>query len=520
MKKEMAKRVLISVSDKTGVVEFARGLEALGLEIISTGGTAKTLAGAGLKVTLVSEVTGFPEILDGRVKTLHPAVHGGILARRVPEHLQQIESQGIAPIDLVVVNLYPFRETVSRADATLADAIENIDIGGPSMIRAAAKNHESVAVVVRPERYGEVLDQLERTGGIDAGLRFKLAVEAFAHTAAYDQAIAAYLQGIVGERRSDSAETDLPEECAVSGRKIMDLRYGENPQQRAAFYRCPGPETGIAGGRILQGKELSYNNIVDAEAAWDLVGEFEQPAVVIIKHTNPCGVAVRPSLVEAYREAYKADPVSAFGGIVGLNRPLDPETAAEMVKTFLEVVVAPGCDQEALEILKARQGLRVLVAGGRRRETQPLIKTVSGGFLVQDVDRETIIENQLRVVTDRKPTGAEMADLKFGFAVVKHVKSNAIVIVKDGCTLGIGAGQMNRVGAAEIALKQAGDRCQGAMLASDAFFPFRDTVDLAASYGIAAIIQPGGSNKDDESIAAANEHRMAMVLTGMRHFRH
>lgn len=511
-------RALISVSDKTGLVEFARGLAALGIEIISTGGTARALTDAGLKVTPVSEITGFPEILDGRVKTLHPAIYGGILARRIPEHLEQIEKQGIAPIDLVVVNLYPFQETVSRKDATFAEAIENIDIGGPSMLRAAAKNHESVAVVVRPQRYGEILDQLEKTGEISADFRFKLAVEAFAHTAEYDRAITAYLQEKAAECQIESKS--FPDRYSLDGLKVMDLRYGENPHQRAAFYRSPGPAFGIAGGRILQGKELSYNNIVDAEAALRLVSEFTAPAAVIVKHTNPCGVAVSTDLVGAYRTAFAADPVSAFGGIVALNGVLDASTAAEMVKTFLEVVVVPGCEPEALEILRTKPGLRVLVVHQEAARDLPVIKTVSGGFLVQEPDRETLVPAQLRTVTRRAPTEAEMADLQFAFTVVKHVKSNAIVVAANGRTLGIGAGQMNRVGAAEIALKQAGENCRGAVLASDAFFPFRDTVDAAAASGISAIIQPGGSNRDEESIAAADEHGLAMVFTGIRHFQH
>jgi phosphoribosylaminoimidazolecarboxamide formyltransferase/IMP cyclohydrolase len=507
------RRALISVSDKRGLEDFAWGLSELGYEIISTGGTARALQERGIPVTPVSAVTGFPEILEGRVKTLHPKIHGGILAKRVPEHLKQLEEQGIGLIDLVVVNLYPFRETVSRPGVTLEEAIENIDIGGPSLVRAAAKNYTYVAVVVNPDRYPLVLEQLRSKGEVDPATRFELAVEAFAHTAAYDAAIAQYLSNVrVG--------SPFPPVVAVVGEKVQDLRYGENPHQRAAFYREVGAAGGLAFARQLQGKELSFNNLMDAQAAWALASEFPQPACVIIKHNNPCGAAVAEAPAEAYRRAFAADPVSAFGGIVGFNAPVDVPTAQEMVKTFLEVVVAPACLPEALEVLRQKEGLRVLevpgAAGGRLWD----IKALSGGFLVQEADLAEDRPEEWRVVTKRVPTASEMEELRFAWKVVKHVKSNAIVVTKGRVTLGVGAGQMNRVGAAKIALEQAGENARGAVLASDAFFPFPDTVELAAQAGITAIIQPGGSVRDEEAIAACDRHGLAMVFTGRRHFKH
>jgi len=508
------KRALISVSDKTGLVDFARKIAELGWEIVSTGGTARTLEEAGIKVTEISRVTDFPEILDGRVKTLHPKVHGGILAKNTPEHFQVLKEQGIVPIDLVVVNLYPFQQTIARPGVSLDEAIENIDIGGPTMVRAAAKNYQRVAIVVNPQKYGEILSELEEKGEISIATRERLALEAFQHTAQYDAAIANYLAG-------KFTNEQFPEQYIVVGQKKQDLRYGENPHQKAAFYVFPGNTQGtIAGARQLQGKELSYNNIVDIEAAWTLVQEFEQPAACIIKHTNPCGTALGENLVEAYQRALAADPVSAFGGIIGLNRQVDKETAEKIAETFMEAVVAPGFAPDALEVLKKKQNLRLLEIEPVQEQSEYWLEKVSGGFLVQDLDKKTVNLEELQVVTEKKPTAAELEELLFAWKVVKHVKSNAIVVTKDRQTIGVGAGQMNRVGAANIAFKQAGEKVQGAVLASDAFFPFRDTVDAAAKAGIKAIIQPGGSIRDEESIQACNEHGITMVFTGVRHFKH
>ncbi|MCR4420219.1 MAG: bifunctional phosphoribosylaminoimidazolecarboxamide formyltransferase/IMP cyclohydrolase [Clostridia bacterium] len=509
----MARRALISVSDKRGLDVFARGLKELGFEIISTGGTARSLEGWGVAVTPVSRVTGFPEILEGRLKTLHPLIHGGILAKRVPEHLEQLAVQGIELIDLVVVNLYPFRETVSRPGVTLEEAIENIDIGGPSLVRAAAKNHAYVTVVVNPERYPLVLEQLRSKGEVDAETRFALAVEAFAHTAAYDAAIAQYLSNVrVG--------SPFPPVVALVGEKVQDLRYGENPHQRAAFYREVGATGGLAFARQLQGKELSFNNLMDTQAAWALVRELPAPAAVVIKHNNPCGAAVAGSLSEAYRKAFEADPTSAFGGIVGLNAPVDEATARELAKIFLEVVVAPGYSPEALEVLRQKEALRLLEIPAAPEGRQWDVKALGGGFLVQEADVVDAAPEEWRVVTRRAPTEAEKQELAFAWKVVKHVKSNAIVVTKNRVTLGVGAGQMNRVGAAKIALEQAGEAARGAVLGSDAFFPFPDTVEVAAKAGITAIIQPGGSVRDQESIDACDRYGLAMVFTGKRHFKH
>lgn len=507
----MGKRALLSVSDKRGIVDFAQGLVKLGYEILSTGGTAKILAEHGIPVTPVSEVTGFPEILEGRVKTLHPKIHGGILAKRIPAHLTQLEEHGIVPISLVVVNLYPFKETVAKPGVTIEEAIENIDIGGPAMVRAAAKNHQYVTVIVNPERYGEVLTLLEKEGEVPLAMRRRLAYEAFSHTAHYDAMISKYLGSLLEEK-------ELPLEFTLGGQKIQDLRYGENPHQKAAFYQVE--DYGLAAAEQLQGKELSFNNIMDLEAAWDLVQEFSQPACAIIKHTNPCGVAIGENLKEAYTKAYEADPVSAFGGIVGLNREVDGETAQALIQIFLEAVAAPAYTQEALAILKAKPGLRVLKVKGRSQGRTLDIKTVSGGFLVQERDDQPSSPDWQWVTETKVEDESLLKDLQFAWTVVKHVKSNAIVTAKNGVTTGIGPGQTNRVGAAKIALRQAGDKAKGGVLASDAFFPFRDTVDLAAQYGIKAIIQPGGSLRDEESIAACNEHGIAMAFTGRRHFRH
>ncbi|OPX83670.1 MAG: Bifunctional purine biosynthesis protein PurH [Pelotomaculum sp. PtaB.Bin104] len=510
------KRALISVSNKEGLVDFARGLAELDIEIISTGGTEKALREAGVPVTYISDVTGFPEILDGRVKTLHPNVHGGILALRNEDHLSQLAKHGIAPIDLVVVNLYPFRETVAKPGVTLEEAIENIDIGGPTMVRSAAKNYQHVLIVVNPERYMEVLDAL-RQGEVDSAFRQALALEAFSHTASYDTAIAAYLKGL------EAKDELFPPTWNISLKREQLLRYGENPHQLAAFYRDPAVIGTCAGNAVqLSGKELSYNNIGDLDSAFELVREFTEPAAVIVKHNNPCGCACSAQLHDAYLKALECDPVSAFGGIVALNRVVDAATAEEMAKIFLEVIIAPGYQDDALEILKKKSALRVLETGPITGQTNDrfVYRKVNGGLLVQEADREVLRLPDLKVVTKRQPTQEEMDELIFAMTVVKHVRSNAIVVTGGRQLLGVGAGQMNRVGSAKIAFEQAGEKARGAMLGSDAFFPFRDTLDEAAKAGITAIIQPGGSIRDDESIAAADEHGIAMVFTGMRHFKH
>lgn len=510
------RRALISVSNKAGVADFARELVTLGFEVVSTGGTAKSLREAGIPVTYITEVTGFPEILGGRVKTLHPKVHGGILAKRNEAHLAELAAQEITLIDLVVVNLYPFQETISKPGVTLAEAIENIDIGGPTMVRAAAKNHEAVIIVVNPNRYPEVVAELKATGEVGLELRRQLAVEAFAHTGAYDAAIAQYLSKV-------STSEILPPVFTLTGEKAQDLRYGENPHQGASFYRLPGAKgVGVATARQLHGKELSFNNIMDIQAALDIVREFDETAAVIIKHTNPCGVAVAPAQLAAYNRAFAADPVSAFGGIVGFNREVEAATATEMAKIFLEAIIAPSYSEEALSILKTKANIRLLETGPLTAEAVSgyNVKTVGGGFLVQELDTAVEDETSWRVVTTKQPSPIEKENLKFAWKVVKHVKSNAIVVVKDGVTLGVGAGQMNRVGAAKIALEQAGNEVKGAVLSSDAFFPFPDTVEEAAKAGITAIIQPGGSVRDEESIQAANRLGIAMIFTGRRHFKH
>ncbi len=511
----MQKRALISVSDKAGVVEFAGELVDLGFEIVSTGGTYKTITQAGVPATYVTQITGFPEILDGRVKTLHPKVHGGILAKGTPEHMAQLESQGIAPIEIVAVNLYPFAQVMAKADFTLEEAVENIDIGGPAMVRAAAKNFERVAVIVDPENYAQVLAELKASGQVSRELRLRLASEAYTHTALYDRMISAYFQSLV----SDSIFTPVQ---TLAGEKVQDLRYGENPHQRAAFYRLAGQGEGsLAYAKQLQGKELSYNNLVDMNAAWALAREFSEPAAVIIKHTNPCGVAASSNLQESYLKAFASDPVSAFGGIVACNQEVDIESAREMAKLFLEVIVAPAYSAEALQVFEAKQNLRLMAVGDMDAGQQRLeIKQIEGGFLVQDLDVAAEDPQSWQVVSKQQPSAEDLAELGFAMKVCKHVKSNAIVVSKDKTSLGVGAGQMNRVGSAGIALTQAGTKAQGAYLASDAFFPFRDTVDAAAKAGIKAIVQPGGSVKDGESIAAADEHGIIMVFTGIRHFKH
>ncbi len=509
----MIKNALISVSDKTGVVELGRGLVELGVNVYSTGGTFKALQQAGVEVHSVEELTHFPEMMDGRVKTLHPMVHGGILAIRDNEaHQKAMADHGIQSLDLVVVNLYPFRETIAKEGVTLEEAIENIDIGGPTMVRSAAKNNAFVGIVVNPDRYSEVLDRLRKDGDLGRDFRLVLAQEAFAHTAAYDTAIANYFSERLGQ-------TPFPAEYLQAYEKVTDLRYGENPHQKAAFYKEIGHADGMGAMKQLHGKELSYNNIVDMEAAWNMVWEFNEPAACIIKHTNPCGAAIGKDLHEAYVKAYEADSVSAFGGIVALNREVDAATATEMSKIFLEVIMAPSFNAEALQILEAKKNIR-LIELEKPKSNQVAVKKVSGGLLVQTEDDLQEDETTYTVVTKVQPTKEQWDALRFAWKMVKHVKSNAILIAKDNRTLGVGAGQMNRVGSAKIALEEAGEEAKGAVLASDAFFPFGDTVATAAEHGIAAIIQPGGSIRDEESIANADKAGIAMVFTHVRHFKH
>jgi len=527
------KRALISVYDKRGIVELARGLAALGVDIISTGGTYRTLQAAGVPVREVAEVAGFPEILDGRVKTLQPQIHAGILAiRSNPAHMTQLAEHGVTPIDLVVVNLYPFRETVANPAVTLEEAIEKIDIGGPTMVRAAAKNYQDVGVIVNPDRYADVLAELRETGDLSLQTRFALMLEAFQHTAAYDSAIAGWLSTrgrevvaarVAGEEAPAAAGSSFPQALTLTFTKVQDLRYGENPHQVAAFY-SDGTTAGtvIARAKQLHGKELSYNNINDAHAALELVKEFAEPAAVAIKHANPCGVAVAPTIAEAYRKAYEADTVSIFGGIVALNRPCDRETAENLSKIFLEIVIAPAFEPDALKVLEKKKNLRLLETGPIDRNPPAGfdMKRVGGGLLVQGWDAIDEDPATWKAVTGTAPTPEQLRDLAFAMKVCKHVKSNAIVVARDGQTLGVGAGQMNRIDAARFAIKQAGEAARGAVLASDAFFPFPDVVEAAGEAGIAAIVQPGGSIRDDESIARAGELGIAMVFTGVRHFRH
>jgi len=505
-------RALISVSNKAGVVELAKGLQKLGIEIISTGGTAKVLKENGIKVKDISEVTGFPEMLDGRVKTLHPKVHGGILAvRSNKEHVRQIKEYEIEPIDLVVVNLYPFEETIRKSDR-LEDAIENIDVGGPAMVRSAAKNYRDVAIVVDPKDYDAVLKELkENDKSLSEKTREKLAAKAFSHTARYDSIISGHLREKFGVR-------EPPETLTVSYKKIQELRYGENPHQKAALYQGE-KACGIAGAKQLHGKQLSFNNIVDLDAALGLVREFDEPTAVIVKHGNPCGVASDKNIVNAYKKAHACDPMSAYGGIIALNRRVDVATAKEITSTFIEALIAPGYDPEALEVLKLKKDLRAVELSGDSIDILQL-KQVSGGMLVQDNDALLLRPEEMKVVTKKKPTKEEMEDLLFAWKVVKHAKSNAIVVVKEKQAIGVGAGQMSRVDSVEIAVKKAGDKAKGAVLASDAFFPFSDGVKKAAEAGITAVIQPGGSIRDAEVIEAANQHDIAMVFTGVRHFKH
>lgn len=510
-------RALISVSDKTGVVELARRLARLGVTILSTGGTLRHLAEAGIPVTAVQEVTGFPEILGGRVKTLHPKIHGGILARRhVASDLDQLREHGIGPIDMVVVNLYPFAETAARPGVTPEEAMEQVDIGGPAMVRAAAKNYRDVVVVVSPERYGAVMELLEKEGDVPEDVRLALAAEAFAHTAAYDAAVANYLQGL----RRDAPP--FPERLVLSFVKEADVRYGENPHQRAALYReTPPVRPSIVGAELLHGKELSFNNVNDASAALEIVSEFDEPAAVAVKHTNPCGVAIGETLLEAYRKAHDADPTSIFGGIVALNRTVEADVAEELAKIFLEVIIAPDFTEEALAILTRKPSLRLLRTGPVKKVRGGWdLKRVRGGLLVQEGDDVEEDPRTWRVVTRRAPTEEELAALWFGWRVVKHVKSNAVLLARDGQTVGIGAGQMNRILPTRMSIAQAGEKAKGACLASDAFFPFPDVVEAAAAAGVTAIVQPGGSRRDQDSIDAADAHGIAMVFTGIRHFKH
>lgn len=517
------KQALISVSDKTGIVEFARELSQLGVAILSTGGTAKLLKDAALDVTEVGDYTGFPEMLDGRVKTLHPKIHAGILARKeLPEHMAAMEKANISSIELVVVNLYPFTQTVARPDFTFDKAIENIDIGGPAMVRAAAKNYKSVAVVTDPADYALVLAEIKSSSGaVSPEYRFRLACKAFSHTAAYDGAISNYLtsmEGEGGERRA------FPERLNLNFNIAQDLRYGENPHQQAAFYREPDPAPGsLASYTQLQGKELSYNNIADADAAWECVKTFELPACVIIKHANPCGVAVADTPLAAYKLAFATDPTSAFGGIIAFNRLLDGAAAEAVSKQFVEVIIAPQLTSEAWEILARKTNVRVLTVPFQSGSNIFDFKRVGGGLLVQTPDTLNVTGAQLKVVSKAQPTPQQLRDLLFAWRVAKFVKSNAIVFCASGQTLGVGAGQMSRVDSARIAsikAQNAGLSLAGSAVASDAFFPFRDGLDVVVQAGAAAVIQPGGSVRDEEVIAAADEQGVAMVFTGVRHFRH
>lgn len=508
------KRVLISVSDKTGVVELTRELVELGYEIISTGGTKKTLNEAGIKTLSISDITNFPEIMDGRVKTLHPSVHGALLCVRDNEnHLKALKDNKIDLIDMVVVNLYPFKETLAKEDVTHEELIENIDIGGPSMLRSAAKNYKSVTVVVDPKDYERVICELKESGDTQLETRERLAAKVFRHTSAYDTLIAEYLTNKVEEK--------FPETITVTYEKVQDLRYGENPHQKAGFYKKSFAGYSLGNAKQLHGKELSYNNIQDANAALEILKEFKEPTVVAVKHMNPCGVGSGKNIDEAWTRAYEADKVSIFGGIVVVNSCITKSVAEELSKLFLEIVIAPRFEKEALEIITQKKNIRVLQIDMNSEILNKMkVTSVMDGALIQEFDEMKISKNELVCVTERKPTDVEIEELIFSWNVVKHVKSNAIVIGKDNQTVGIGAGQMNRVGAAKIALEQGGEKCMGAVLASDAFFPMDDTVELATKYGIKAIIQPGGSIKDSLSIEACNRYGIAMVFTGVRHFKH
>ncbi|HEY4601523.1 MAG TPA: bifunctional phosphoribosylaminoimidazolecarboxamide formyltransferase/IMP cyclohydrolase [Cerasibacillus sp.] len=510
----MKKRALLSVSNKAGLVEFARGLHELDYELISTGGTLRVLQEAGLPAISVDQVTGFPEILDGRVKTLHPFIHGGLLAKLDdPNHQKQLKEHEIQPINMVVVNLYPFKETLERVDATKEDMIENIDIGGPTMLRAAAKNYRDVTVVVDPNDYEMVLAKLN-VNALDLADREELAAKVFRHTAQYDALIAQYFM--------KETANPFPESYTVTYEKVQTLRYGENPHQEAAFYKQPLKATmSLAESKQLHGKDLSYNNIQDANACIEIVAEYDKPAAVAVKHMNPCGIGVSDTLEAAFQKAYDADPISIFGGIIALNREVTEAVAEKLSQIFLEIVIAPSFTEEALAILTKKKNIRLLELpmNDKKVKTHKLV-SVNGGVLVQDTDLGALDETAINVPTKRKPTKEELASLTFAWKAVKHVKSNAIVLAKDEQTIGVGAGQMNRVGAAKIAIEQAGDKAKGAVMASDAFFPMPDTVEAAAKAGITAIIQPGGSKRDQDSIDMCDKHGIAMVFTGMRHFKH
>ncbi|EGQ8019830.1 MULTISPECIES: bifunctional phosphoribosylaminoimidazolecarboxamide formyltransferase/IMP cyclohydrolase [Vibrio] len=523
------RRALISVSDKTGIVEFAQALAERGVDILSTGGTARLLAEQGIAVTEVSDYTGFPEMMDGRVKTLHPKVHGGVLGRRGQDD-DVMEKHGINPIDMVVVNLYPFAETVAKEGCTLADAVENIDIGGPTMVRSAAKNHKDVTIVVNAGDYGRVIAEMDANEkSLTLETRFDLAIAAFEHTASYDGMIANYFGTMVpsyGENKEGDEESKFPRTFNQQFEKKQDMRYGENSHQAAAFYVEANPqEASVSTARQIQGKALSYNNIADTDAALECVKEFNEPACVIVKHANPCGVALGKDILEAYNRAYQTDPTSAFGGIIAFNQELDAETATAIVeRQFVEVIIAPSVSAEAIEVVAAKKNVRLLECGEWSTKTTGFdVKRVNGGLLVQDRDQGMVSLDDLKVVSKRQPTEEELKDALFCWKVAKYVKSNAIVYAKGDMTIGVGAGQMSRVYSAKIAGIKAADEgleVAGSVMASDAFFPFRDGIDAAAEAGIKCVIQPGGSMRDDEVIAAADEHGMAMIFTGMRHFRH
>ncbi|MCG8541105.1 MAG: bifunctional phosphoribosylaminoimidazolecarboxamide formyltransferase/IMP cyclohydrolase [Clostridia bacterium] len=514
----MIKRALISVSDKRGIVEFARSLSDLGVEIISTGGTAKKLIENGLEVTKVSDITGFPECLDGRVKTLHPLIHGGILAVRDKEdHMKQLRELNIKPIDLLVINLYPFKETITKENVELDEAIENIDIGGPTMLRSGAKNFNDVAVVTDPRDYNRVIDELNENGGVVSyKTKYELALKVFEHTSHYDTLISTYLRSKLGDR-------EFPEILTLTYEKVSDLRYGENPHQKASFYReIEKNEGALVSAVQLHGKELSFNNINDTNGALELLKEYKEPTVVGVKHTNPCGVGSGYDIYDAYMKAYECDPKSIFGGIVAANRSIDYRTAEEINKIFVEIVIAPDFDEDALRVLKSKKNIRLLKLEGidRKQGEDALdIKRVNGGILLQNLNSK-LYKDELEVVTERIPTEKEMEDLKFAWKVCKHVKSNGIVLARDRQTLGIGPGQVNRIWSVENSIRQALVEVKGSVMASDAFFPFSDCVEAAAKAGITAIIQPGGSIRDQESVDTANKYGIAMVFTGMRHFKH
>lgn len=514
----MIKRALLSVSDKTGIVELASALVAKGIEIISTGGTEKALSAAGIKVTNISDVTGFPECLDGRVKTLHPKVHAGILAMRSnEEHMKQIKELGVDTIDLVVINLYPFKQTILKDGVKLAEAIENIDIGGPTMIRAAAKNYQDVAVVVDPADYDKILAEINETGDVKAETKFRLAYKVFEHTSSYDTLIAKYLRDTLGD-------IEFPETLSLTYEKAQEMRYGENPHQSAVFYKEVGANRGFLPSAVqLHGKELSFNNINDTNGALMLLKEFDEPTVVAVKHTNPCGVGSADNIYDAYMRAYESDPTSIFGGIIAANREVDIKTAEEINKIFIEIVIAPSFSDEAFKVLSQKKNIRLLTLDGIAEKAPANtydMKKVAGGLLVQKTDDVLYNEADVKCVTNVQPTKEQMEDLKFAMKVVKHTKSNAIVVAKDKRTLGVGPGQTNRVLPTRVAIEYAGERSKGAVLASDAFFPFSDCVEVAAQAGIKAIIQPGGSIKDQDSIDACNKYGIAMIFTGMRHFKH